>query len=86
MRDFEPRLALDGGADGLDFYRAICRNWRVTLRDGGRLMFEVGIGQAETVRDLLRGNGYADVRIADDPGGIPRVVWGTVWKPTEPEE
>ena len=46
VRDFEPRMALDGGADGLDFYRDITAKWKSALRLGGTLMFEVGIGQA----------------------------------------
>ena len=46
VRDYEPHMALDGGEDGLDFYRAISENWREALHPGARLYFEVGIGQA----------------------------------------
>ena len=49
VRDYEPHMALDGGADGLDFYRAICAHWRSVLHPGSRLCFEVGIGQADDV-------------------------------------
>ena len=47
MKDYEPHLALDGGEDGLDFYRAISEKWKAALAPGGRLYFEVGIGQAD---------------------------------------
>lgn len=79
VRDYEPRLALDGGADGLDFYRAICEKWRDALRDYGKLLFEVGIGQADTVLRLMRTNGFGDVQILKDLHDIPRVVYGTRW-------
>lgn len=49
VREHEPRLALDGGADGLDFYRVICEKWRDALCENGMLFFEVGIGQADQV-------------------------------------
>ena len=49
VKDFEPHLALCGGEDGLDFYRAIVRNWKAALTEGGRMYFEVGAGQADAV-------------------------------------
>ena len=49
VKDYEPHLALDGGEDGLDFYRAISEKWKAALAPGGRLYFEVGIGQADAV-------------------------------------
>ena len=76
VRDYEPRLALKGGADGLDFYRAICENWRGALRPGGRLYFEVGIGQADDVLRIMRAVGFGDIEVIPDLNGIPRVVWG----------
>ena len=79
VREHEPRLALDGGADGLDFYRAICALWRDALRPTGKLLFEVGIGQADTVLRLMRAGGFGDVQIVKDYNGIPRVVCGTRW-------
>ena len=63
VRDYEPHLALDGGTDGLDFYRS-------------RLAFEVGIGQADDVLRLMRGEGFGELEILPDPAGIPRVVTG----------
>ncbi|MBQ7713867.1 MAG: peptide chain release factor N(5)-glutamine methyltransferase [Oscillospiraceae bacterium] len=79
VRDHEPRLALDGGADGLDFYRVICEKWRDALRAYGKLLFEVGVGQADAVLRLMRASGFGDVQVVQDWNGIPRVVYGTRW-------
>lgn len=76
VRDYEPVWALDGGEDGLDFYRAILKNWKSVLRPGGWLFFEVGIGQAEAVQKLMRLAGFRDVAAVCDTGGILRVVHG----------
>ncbi len=78
VRDYEPRVALDGGADGLDFYRAIAVKWKSALRLGGTLIFEVGIGQAAAVEEILEKNGYEDVKTLTDTQNILRVVEGTV--------
>ena len=77
VRDYEPHLALDGGEDGLDFYRAVCDKWRQALRTGGRLYFEVGIGQADPVLRLMRAAGFGDIQVIPDTNDIPRVVFGT---------
>ena len=77
VRDYEPRLALDGGDDGLDFYRDIAEKWRTALRLGGVLLFEVGIGQASDVEQILARCGYEDIETFQDTGGIWRVVKGT---------
>lgn len=79
VRDYEPHSALDGGEDGLDFYRAIIKYWTVTLRPNGQLMFEVGEGQADTVKQLLQDAGYVSVDSRYDTAGIERVVVGR-WK------
>ena len=76
--EHEPRLALDGGLDGLNFYRAVSTKWKNALRLGGSLLFEVGIGQAQAVEDILAEAGYQDLRAWQDTGGIWRVVGGTV--------
>ena len=76
VRDYEPHLALDGGLDGLDFYRAIAQNWKNALCLGGTLLFEVGMGQDRDVMGLLSRNGYRDVRSVPDTQGIQRVVCG----------
>ena len=78
VRDYEPLSALKGGADGLDFYRAISDIWRAALRTGGRLYFEVGIGQADDVLRIMRAQGFGDIDVVPDTAGIPRVVYGTL--------
>lgn len=78
VRDYEPRLALDGGADGLDFYRLIARNWKSALRLGGTLLFEVGMGQDAKVAAILAQEGYQDIDTYLDTQGIQRVVSGVV--------
>lgn len=78
VRDYEPHLALDGGADGLDFYRSIAQNWREALAPGGRLYVEVGAGQADQVLRLMRGQGFGDLQTVKDRRDIPRVVLGTL--------
>ena len=79
VRDYEPRMALDGGEDGLDFYRSIAKTWKTALSVGGKLFLEVGIGQADDVLRLLRAQGFGDLEITKDLNGIPRVVHGTLW-------
>lgn len=74
---YEPRTALDGGADGLVFYRAAAR-FLPLLRAGGLAAFEVGAGQAEDAAALLRGFGLRDVFVRRDYGGVERVAGG-VW-------
>ena len=77
VRDYEPRLALLGGEDGYAFYRAVTRQWKGILRPGGRLYFEVGMGQAETVRRMMEAEGFRDVQALPDSRDIPRLVYGT---------
>jgi len=77
VKDYEPHMALDGGADGLDFYRVIAAKWKSALRLGGALVFEVGIGQAPQVEEILAQNGYENIQTAQDTQGIWRVVEGT---------
>lgn len=77
VKNFEPYLALCGGEDGYDFYTAIIRHWKNALVDGGRLYFEVGIGQADTVLRMMRAEGFGELEIVPDLQGIPRVVYGT---------
>ncbi len=72
----EPRMALDGSADGLRFYRVIADEWSRKLRRGGVCAVEVGIGQAESVAALFSAVGLTDIRIINDLSGIPRVVCG----------
>ena len=78
VRDYEPLLALDGGADGLDYYRVISDKWRVLLRERGYLAFECGIGQAFDVCELLESNGFRNIKIHLDTLNIERVVIGQI--------
>lgn len=78
VRDFEPRLALDGGADGLTFYRGILEHWTTSLRLGGWLLCEVGQGQAPAVEELFARHGLLDIQTYPDTAGIWRVVEGRV--------
>lgn len=76
VRDYEPRGALDGGADGLDAYCELIPAALNCLNPGGWLLVEVGIGQSEAVRELFGGNGFTELITACDPGRIERVVGG----------
>ena len=78
VKDYEPHLALDGGEDGLDFYQTISGKWKEALAPGGRLYFEVGIGQADTVLRIMRAQGFGDIQLVKDLHDIPRVVFGTL--------
>ncbi|MBM6896726.1 peptide chain release factor N(5)-glutamine methyltransferase [Pseudoflavonifractor capillosus] len=85
VRDYEPHMALDGGEDGLDFYRAITLHWKWALRPGGKLIFEIGYDQAPAVETLMVERGFEQVRSFRDPGGHWRVVEG-VLEPIQPED
>ena len=74
VRDYDPRLALDGGTDGLDAYRAIAAACPGLLAPGGRLVVELGIGQGDAVGTLFETAGLAVRSIRDDLGGIPRAL------------
>jgi len=73
---YEPRLALDGGKDGMDFYRRIINEGDKALNPGGILAFEVGIGQARAVADLMNKK-FSRVKIIKDFSGTDRVVYGS---------
>lgn len=75
VRDHEPRLALDGGEDGLDLHRRLAREAPARLVSGGAILVEVGDHQAEAVTALHRETGaYRETRAVSDLGGMPRVV------------
>lgn len=76
VKDFEPMNALDGGEDGLDFYRAIVEQAREWLVDGGWLFFEIGYDQGEDLRNLLGEFGYTEIEIRQDLAGLDRVAMG----------
>lgn len=72
----EPQMALDGGTDGLDFYRAICTYWVPKLKSGGLCAVEIGYDQGEQVCCLFEEAGLSDCRVIQDYGGNDRVVLG----------
>src|SRR5438477_337844 len=74
VRDHDPRRALDGGADGLAAYRAIARDLPRLLVPGGLLAAEIGLGQADSVAEIIIAGGLAVERVAPDLAGIARVV------------
>ena len=76
VRDHDPRLALDGGPDGLDAYRALLPHVARLLTPGGRFLFEVGAGQAEAVKALAAAAGLVELATHRDLAAIERVVSG----------
>lgn len=74
VRDFEPRMALDGGEDGLRFYRAIIGQYTQALKPGGYLCLEFGQGQEGQVAALLEQHGYTKIEMKKDTGEIIRAV------------
>jgi len=78
VRDYEPRMALDGKEDGLYFYRRICAEAKEYLHPGGNLMFEIGHDQGETVPKLLLAEGYTEIEVKQDYAGLDRMVFA-VW-------
>lgn len=77
VRDHEPLIALDGGEDGLDFYRKITREATEHLYSGGMLFFEIGYDQGKAVKLLMEEEGYEEVTVSQDLAGLDRVVYGT---------
>ena len=73
----EPRMALDGGSDGLDFYRSICSLWKPLVRGGGLIAFEIGYDIREGVTQIMEQNGIVRIGAAKDFSGIDRCVFGT---------
>lgn len=76
VRIHEPRMALDGGEDGLDFYRRIIPDAADHLVTGGMLFLEIGYDQAEQVSALMEDAGYYEIRTIKDYGGNDRIVCG----------
>ncbi len=74
IRNFEPIMALDGGNDGLHFYRVIAENAPKFLNNGGILFLECGIGQAEEIKAMLIGAGFSQVEIIKDYENVDRII------------
>lgn len=77
VKDHEPMQALDGGADGLNFYRDIIARAGEYLVPGGWLFFEIGYEQADAVSTLLEAHAYQNIRVVKDYAGLDRVVFGS---------
>lgn len=77
VKDFEPHSALDGGADGLDFYRKIAADSKKYLICGGHLLFEIGYNQANSVGGIMAENGLENIMVLQDLSGLDRVVYGS---------
>ncbi len=76
VRDYEPRIALDGHEDGLYFYRKIVRESRNHLKKNGKLVMEIGCDQGSAVTGLLREAGYCGIEVKRDLAGLDRVAGG----------
>ncbi len=76
VRDYEPRIALDGKEDGLYFYRKITEQAADYLEAGGYLLYEIGCDQGKAVASILRENGYDEIEIYQDLAGLDRVCLG----------
>ena len=71
---YEPKMALDGGESGFDFYDMIISKWSTKLKNGGYIVFEIGEGQFEYISELLINNGYTDIKGYPDIQGITRAI------------
>lgn len=78
VKDFEPRLALDGGIDGLDFYKRISEEAKDYLYKDGLLIYEIGYNQADVVEEILLKNNFKDIKILKDYQGFDRVIMGNL--------
>lgn len=76
VSEYEPKMALDGGEDGLLFYRRIAKEAKKVLLPGARLYLEIGYDQGESVKDIFQKEGYEAVEVFPDLSGNPRVVRG----------
>lgn len=77
VREYEPRIALDGGADGLVFYRRIAQEAGRHLNGGGMLFFEIGCEQADAVREIMEEAGFREIQVVKDFAGLDRVISGS---------
>lgn len=76
VKEYEPMMALDGGVDGLDFYKRIIQEAPSHLNVNGYLLFEIGCNQAKAVSELMSAAGFIEVQVCKDYAGLDRVVYG----------
>jgi release factor glutamine methyltransferase len=74
VKDFDPRLALDGGPDGLGPYRIIAAEAGAWLRPGGKVLVEIGYDQGAAVSNLFAAAGFSRITVEKDLAGLDRVV------------
>jgi release factor glutamine methyltransferase len=79
IRDWEPLMAVDGGGDGLDFYRKIIPAARGFLKGKGFLILEIGLNQAVEIKDMIKGAGYTEIKAIRDYAGVERIIQAR-WK------
>ena len=80
VKKYDPKLALDGGKDGLEFYRLITSQSKKHLNKDGYLFYEVGKGQAQDVANIMKDEGFTSINIIKDYNKIERVVYGRISK------
>lgn len=78
VKDYEPLSALDGGADGLTFYRRIIKKASAYLNNGGMLAFEIGCDQGYAVKSLMEEAGFREITVKKDLSGLDRMVFGYI--------
>ena len=76
VKNYDPKLALDGGEDGLVFYKKITRHAPEKLSRGGYLFFEIGEGQRQDVEKMLLDEGFEDIKVVKDYNKIERIIYG----------
>ena len=76
VKNYEPRSALSGGNSGLIFYERIVEESKKVLKENGILAFEIGYDQGDSVSNIMKNNGYIDIKVVKDLAGLDRVVIG----------
>ncbi len=76
VKNYEPRVALDGGVDGLFFYRRIIEESRMRLRQKGQLIFEIGHGQMQDIKTMMLEAGFIEIKEIKDMAGLERIISG----------
>ncbi len=80
VKDYDPKMALDGGTDGYEFYRKIVKFAPSFLKKSGYLFFEVGKGQAQKIASLMKAQNFLDIKVLNDYNKIERIVYGRIDK------
>jgi methylase of polypeptide subunit release factors len=77
VKNYEPHTALNGGIDGLDFYKKIIQQSQYVLKESGILAFEIGYNQGEAVKSLMEEYNFKDIKVIKDFASLDRIVTGT---------